>query len=77
MGQDERVAHLQHGEGKSQESTGEEVRCNEGEGDFPEGLEGWAAEIVGGFFEGDAGLLKAGGGRANNVGKASHGVGNY
>ena len=77
LGQDKGVAHLQHGEGKSEESASEEVRCNEGERDFAEGLEGRASEIVGGFLEGNTGLLKPSGGGANNVRETSNGVGNH
>ena len=75
LGEDERVADFQHGEGERQQSAGHEIGGDEGGGDPPEGAGGRAAEIHGGFFECHAGLLESGDRAAHDIRQSSHAVG--
>ena len=74
-GEDERVGDFEHREGKREQAASHHVRGDEREGDAAQGAQRRAAEILRGFFERDAGLLKARDGGAHDVRQAADGVG--
>jgi len=60
--EDERVADLEHGKREREQSAGDDVGHDQRQSDFDHGLEGRAAEILGGVLERFARLLKPRGG---------------
>src|ERR1043166_2449449 len=71
-GQDQAVADLQHGEGKRENRPGNEVGHDERQGDLAQGAEWGGAQVGRGLFQGDAGLLESGVGRAHDIREPPH-----
>ena len=77
LSEDQRVAHLQHGEGKGQQPSSKQVCSDERDGDFSKRPQGWTTEVLGGLLERDTRLLETCGGGPDNIRQAPHRVGNH
>src|SRR5687768_17265389 len=75
LGEDERVAHLQHRKGKGQQPARDHVRDNQRQCYLDHGSERRGTEILRGLFQGFAGLLEAGGSGAHDVRQPANRVG--
>ena len=75
--ENERVADLEHGKGKCEQGAGQEIRHDEGDGDFHQRSERWAAEVLRRFLKGDTRLLKSRRGGTDDVGEPANAIGDH
>lgn len=75
LGEHQAVGDFEHAEGEGEHGAGDEVGEDQRQGDAADGEEWACAEVGGGFFEGDGGLLESGDGAADHVGEAADAVG--
>ena len=76
LGKDERVTDLQHRKRKGEQASRKKVCGDEGNGDFPQGSQWRAAEILCRLLERDARLLKSRCSGAHHIGQAADRIGN-